>query len=367
MKKENTLIPRDISWLSFNARVLQEANDLTVPLIQRIHFLGIFSNNMDEFFRVRVAALRRMVELKGKNTNFHFEINPQKILDEIQQIVLHQQNEFDRIWNSIQRDMAKENVFLVDETNLTPVQQDFVRKYFEKEVESNIIPLLIENIPTFPYLREKSLYLGVVMSKSDAAYSQKFAIIEVPSRTVGRFKELPTEDPNVHQIILLEDVIKYNLPHIFSYFGFDRFDAHVFKVTKDAEFDIDNDISTSLVQKIEKGIKSRRKGKTVRFVYDKAMNPILLEYILTRLNVSRKDNIIPGGTIHNFRHFMEFPDVFPHSETSIIQPSFVHPKLAGRLRVTDIILKDDVLLSFPYHSFVSIIDLLREAAINAIS
>lgn len=363
MKKENTLIPRDISWLSFNARVLQEANDLTVPLIQRIHFLGIFSNNMDEFFRVRVAALRRMVELKGKNTNFHFEINPQKILDEIQQIVLHQQNEFDRIWNSIQRDMAKENVFLVDETNLTPVQQDFVRKYFEKEVESNIIPLLIENIPTFPYLREKSLYLGVVMSKSDAAYSQKFAIIEVPSRTVGRFKELPTEDPNVHQIILLEDVIKYNLPHIFSYFGFDRFDAHVFKVTKDAEFDIDNDISTSLVQKIEKGIKSRRKGKTVRFVYDKAMNPILLEYILTRLNVSRKDNIIPGGTIHNFRHFMEF-HVFPHSETSIIQPSFVHPKLAGRLRVTDIILKDDVLLSFPYHSFVSIIDLLREAAMD---
>ena len=364
MKSENPLIPRDISWLSFNARVLQEANDSTVPLIQRIHFLGIFSNNMDEFFRVRVAALRRMVELKGKKTNFHFEINPQVILDEIQQIVLHQQNEFDRIWNNIQKDMAKENVYLIDDTHLTSKQKDFVRQYFEKEVESNIIPLLIENIPTFPYLREKSLYLGVVMSKSDSAYSQKFAIIEVPSRIVGRFKELPTEDPNIHQIILLEDVIKFNLPHIFSYFGFDHFDAHVFKVTKDAEFDIDNDISTTLVQKIEKGLKNRRKGKTVRFVYDKAMKPVLLEYLLNRLVVNRKDTLIPGGNIHNFRHFMDFPDVFPPSDKSIIQPSFVHPRFKDRLRVTDVILKDDVLLSFPYHSFVSIIDLLREAAMD---
>ncbi|WP_447641607.1 MULTISPECIES: polyphosphate kinase 1 [Chitinophagaceae] len=364
MKKENALIPRDISWLSFNARVLQEANDHTVPLIQRIHFLGIFSNNMDEFFRVRVAALRRMVELKGKKTNFHFEVNPQIILDQIQQIVLHQQNEFDRIWDIVQKDMAKEGVFLVDDTHLTTKQQAFVRQYFEREVESNIIPLLVENIPTFPYLREKSLYLGVVMSKSDAAYSQKFAIIEVPSRIVGRFKELPTEDPNTHQIILLEDIIKFNLPHIFSYFGFDRFDAHVFKITKDAEFDIDNDISTSLVQKIEKGLKNRRKGKTVRFVYDKAMNPILLEYIFTRLNVSRKDNIIPGGTIHNFRHFMDFPDVFPESDKSIVHPSFIHPKFKDKLRVTDVVLKEDVLLSFPYHSFVSVIDLLREAAMD---
>jgi len=364
MKRENALIPRDISWLSFNGRVLQEANDHTVPLIQRIHFLGIFSNNLDEFFRVRVAALRRMVELKGKKTNFHFEINPQVILDEIQQIVLHQQNEFDRIWNSVQKDMAKENVFLVDDEHLTPTQQDFVRNYFEKEVESNIIPLLIENIPTFPYLREKSLYLGVVMSKSDSPYSQKFAIIEVPSRIVGRFKELPTDDPNKHQIILLEDIIRFNLPHIFSYFGFDRFDAHVFKVTKDAEFDIDNDIATTLVQKIEKGLKSRRKGKTVRFVYDKAMNPILLEYLLTRLDVSRKDSVIPGGTIHNFRHFMDFPDVFAPSDKSIVQRSFVHPKFKDKLRVTDVVLKEDVLLSFPYHSFVSVIDLLREAAMD---
>lgn len=365
MKKENALIPRDISWLSFNARVLQEADDSTVPLIQRIHFLGIFSNNMDEFFRVRVAALKRMVELKGKKANFHFEVNPQVILDEIQQIVLHQQNEFDRIWNSIQKDMAKEKVFLVDDTHLTPNQKDFVRRYFEKEVESNIIPLLIENIPTFPYLREKSLYLGVVMSKSDAAYSQKFAIIEVPSRIVGRFKELPTDETDdIHQIILLEDVIKYNLPHIFSYFGFDHFDAHVFKVTKDAEFDIDNDISTTLVQKIEKGLKNRRKGKTVRFVYDKAMKPVLLEYLLNRLEVNRKDAIIPGGTIHNFRHFMDFPDVFAPSEESIVQASFIHPKFKDRLRVTDVILKEDVLLSFPNHSFVSIIDLLREAAMD---
>lgn len=357
-------IPRDISWLSFNARVLQEANDPTVPLIQRIHFLGIFSNNTDEFFRVRVAALRRMVDLKGKKVNFHFEEDPQKILDEIQLIVLRQQNEFNRIWESVEKEMASQNVYIVNNHQLNEEQKKFVRKYFDEDVESNIIPLLIENIPTFPYLREKSLYLGVVLSMKDSAYSQKYSIIEVPSRILGRFKELPPSAPGRHEIILLEDVIKFNLPVIFSYFEFNQFDAHVFKISKDAEFDIDNDLSTSLVQKIEKGLKSRRQGKTVRFVYDKEMDAGLLEYLLSRMNINRKGNIIPGGHIHNFRHFMDFPNVFPKSENSIVQKPIIHPDFQNSNRVTDIVLRKDVMLSLPYHSFVSVIDLLREAAMD---
>ena len=353
------IIARDISWLSFNGRVLQEANDISVPLISRIRFLGIFSNNLDEFFRVRVATLRRMLAVGKKN--MHLEEDPQQILDDIQLIVLKQQGEFHRIWEEIVDELNKEKIFFLTETELDPQQQDFVKKYFEEEVRSNVIPLLIESIPQFPYLREKSLYLGVVMKKQDTAYDQKYALIEVPTKTSGRFVLLPSR-AGERNIILLEDVIRFNLPEIFSYFGYDTFTSHIFKVSKDAELDIDSDISTSLIQKIEKGIKNRRKGKTVRFVYDKEMDAGLLEYLIRKLNLSRKDNIIPGGRIHNFRHFMDFPDVF--GKKSVRRSSLPHPALIGTLRVTDIVLKKDVMLSFPYHSFSPVIDLLREAAID---
>jgi len=270
------LIPRDISWLSFNARVLQEANDHTVPLRERIRFLGIFSNNLDEFFRVRVATLRRMVELAGKKTNFHLESEPQEILDQIQLIVLQQQNEFSRIWENIFQEMTHQKVFLLTETQLNEQQQKFVKKFFEEQVRSNIIPLMIETLPALPYLRDKSIYLGVVMQKSESAYQQKYALIEVPGSYIGRFIELSSKKGE-HHIILLEDVIRFNLPYIFSYFGYDNYKAHVFKVTKDAELDIDYDIAIPLIQKIEKGLKNRRKGKPVRFVYDKEMDDGILE------------------------------------------------------------------------------------------
>ncbi|MDB5249080.1 MAG: ppk1 [Segetibacter sp.] len=356
---KHKIIPRDLSWLSFNARVLQEANDPAVPLKARIRFLGIFSNNLDEFFRVRVATLKRMTSLGIKN--MHMEENPLKILDDIQTVVLQQQNEFHRIWEGILEEMANEKIFIVNEQQLDSEQQHFVKKYFEEEVRSNVIPLLVESIPQFPYLREKSIYLGVVMRKKDSAYDQKYALIEIPTRSVGRFILLPSVTGEQY-IILLEDVIRFNLPSIFSYFGFDHFDSHVFKVTKDAEIDIDNDISTSLIQKIEKGIKNRRKGKTVRFVYDKEMDAGLLEYLIRKLNLSRKDNIIPGGRIHNFRHFMSFPDVW--SSKSTRRNSIMHPSFSHILRVTDVILEKDVMLHFPYHSFNAIIDLLRESAMD---
>ncbi len=355
------LIPRDISWLSFNARVLQEAGDASVPLRERIRFLGIHSNNMDEFFRVRVETLKRMIELGGKKGNMHLEENPAEIVEQIQTIVLDQQNEFNRIWQGILKEMEEQGIFLVDEKKLNSQQQQFVKTFFEEQVRSNTIPLMIESLPKLPYLREKSIYLGVVMRREDTAYQQKYALIEVPSRTVGRFVQLPSPD-GYHNIILLEDVIRFNLKYIFSYSNYTKFESYIFKVTKDAELDIDNDISTSFVQKIQKGIKNRRIGKPTRFVYDKEMDAGLLEYLMRKLNLSRKDNIIPGGRIHNFRHFMDFPDVF--KQKKIRRSSFIHPLLKEAIRVTDVILKEDVLLHFPYHSFDSVIDLLREAAID---
>src|SRR5687768_10555660 len=180
-------IARDISWLSFNARVLQEAADPTVPLRERVRFLGIFSNNMDEFFRVRVATLKRMTEVGSKIKNMHLEQSPGRILDEIQQIVLEQQAEFSRIWDVVHKELEKEKIFLVTEKNLNKDQQKFVLTFFEEEVRSNTIPIMVESIPHFPYLREKSIYLGVVLSRRDASLKRKYAIIEVPTKANGRF------------------------------------------------------------------------------------------------------------------------------------------------------------------------------------
>jgi polyphosphate kinase len=212
-----------------------------------------------------------------------------------------------------------------------------------------------------PYLRDKSIYLGVVMRKKDDAYQQKYSLIEIPVTAVARFILMPSPKGEQH-IILLEDVIRFNLPNIFSYFGFDYFDANVFKITKDAEIDLDQDVSTTFVEKIEKGLKNRRKGKPVRFVYDKDMDAGLLEYLIRKLSLNNKSNIIPGGRIHNFRHFMDFPDVF--TEQSSRNKPFTHPDLSGAIRVTDVMLKKDVMLHFPYHSYDSVIDLLREAAMD---
>ena len=301
------VIVRDISWLSFNARVLQEANDPNVPLRDRVRFLGIFSNNLDEFFRVRVATLKRMVMLGDKiQHKIHLEKNPQHILEQIQQIVLQQQNEFNRIWKQVQLDLKKENVFLVTETKLNTEQKKFVETFFDEEVRQEVIPLMIESNPQTPYLRERSLYLAVAMSSTTNAYKQKYALIEVPAKNKRRFVKLPSP-PGQHHIILMEDIIRYCLPKLFSFMGFNEYSAHIVKVTKDAEIDLDSDVSTSLIQKIEKGVKNRRKGKAVRFIYDKEIDAGLLEYLIRRLSLSRRDNIIPGGRIHNFRHFMDFP------------------------------------------------------------
>jgi len=354
-------IYRDISWLSFNSRVLQEAADETVPLRERIRFLGIFSNNLDEFFRVRVATLKRMIEL-GNKARMHLEVSPGAILEDIQEKVLEQQKEFDRIWNEILRELKKQKIFLINEKQINREQQKFILNYFDDEVRSHIVPLMIESIPDFPVLNDKSIYLACKLSKKDKSIPQKFALVSIPTRRLPRFLILPSRQ-NEHHIILLEDVIRFCLPKIFSFFGYDSFSAHIIKVTRDAEIDIDSDISTSLIQKIEKGIRNRKKGKPVRFVFDKDIDPSLLTYLVRRLGLVQKDNLIPGGRIHNFKDFIDFPEsVF--SQKNPRKRPFAHPALKNTNRVTDTILKKDVLLTLPYHSFDSLIDLIREAAID---
>ncbi|MBS1549511.1 MAG: polyphosphate kinase 1 [Bacteroidetes bacterium] len=355
--------PRDITWLAFNERVLQEAMDKTVPLHQRIRFLGIFSNNLDEFFRVRVAGLKRAMDFKDKFINNSFYAPPSKILTQINDLVIRHQKNFDKTWKEIQKEMSDQKVYIKTIKTLNSEQKKEVIAYFDEVVESNTIPIILhENIP-MPYLRDKSLYLGIAMRKKEFQYLSQFAIIEIPSRFVGRF-HIISGDGEEKNIILLEEIIKLCLPHIFSYFGYDEFHAHAFKITKDAEFDLDNDIRTTLADKIEKALKTRRKGKPTRFVFDKDMDPALLEFLIRKLNLTKKDSIIPGGKIHNFKHFMDFPNVFAPVPKSQKRAQCNHPDLQNGERISDVILKKDLLFTFPYHPFHPVIDLLRESAMD---
>ncbi|NDD16480.1 MAG: polyphosphate kinase 1, partial [Chitinophagia bacterium] len=276
-------------------------------------------------------------------------------------VVLKQQSEFNRIWNNINKELIKRKVFIINERKLNLSQKIFVRNYFDDVVRPYIIPLMIEKLPELPYLRDKSLYLAIVMRSRQNAYHEKFALIEIPSRSIGRFVILPSSK-GTKAIILLEDIIKFNLPIIFSHFKFNHFDAHVFKITKDAEIDLDQEVGLNFVEKISKGVKNRRKGKPVRFVYDKDMNAELLDYLIQKLHLTRKSSIIPGGHIHNFRHFMDFPDVLVEKQE---RPSpFPHPAFRNKTQVSEVILKKDVMLHFPYHNFDPVIDMLREAAMD---
>jgi polyphosphate kinase len=353
------IIVRDISWLAFNGRVLQEAGDETVPLRERIRFLGIFSSNMDEFFRVRVATLRRMIEV-GNKANMHLEETPEKILEEINVTVTNQQNQFNRTWLNILAELKNEKIFLVTEKQLNREQQKFVLSYFNESVRSNIVPLMIESIQAFPTLNDKSIYLACKLSVKDGSIPQKFALVSVPSR-LPRFIILPSAAEG-NYIILLEDIIRFCLPNIFAYFNYDTFSSNIIKVTRDAEIDIDNDVSTSFIQKIEKGLKNRKKGKPVRFIFDKDIDSQLLNYLIKRLGLSNKDNIQSSGRIHNFKDFINFPDSVFERKNPRKKP-FIHPLLHNANSVTNVILEQDVLLNFPYHSFDSLIDLLIEAAI----
>jgi polyphosphate kinase len=360
-KKKDAPIIRDLSWLAFNDRVMQEAKDTSVHIYDRLRFLGIFSNNQDEFFRVRVATLNKMVRF-GKSAKVHLEQNPEKILQAIQEKVLEQQSDFDRTYAGIIRELARNNIFIKNEKQLTAKQEHYIKSYFEEKVRTQIVPLMIESIPQLPFLHDKAIYLACVLGSNENPMMQRYALIEIPVKNLPRFVLLPSEK-DTRDIILLEDIIRWNLPNLFAAFGFNRFLGYIIKVTRDAEFELDYDVNKNLIHELEKGIKDRKKGKATRFVYDRNIDPGLLDYITKRLNLSKKDNLIPGGRIHNFKDFMDFPpSVF--KDLNPRQKPFVHPALVQPCRIMDVLSKKDVMLHFPYHSFDSIIDLLREAAID---
>lgn len=361
LKSTKHTIVRDLSWLAFNARVLQEAKDVTNHIYERLRFLGIFSNNLDEFFRIRVAALNRMIVL-GKAAKMHLEANPEKILKKIQQTVIIHQEEFDVTYEEIIEELKQKKVFIKNEKQLSRTQKEYITRLFDEKVRTQIIPLMIETMPQMPLLHDKSIYLACVLGNTKESMLHRYALIEVPTRVLPRFIILPSE-PGQTDIILLEDIIRFNLSSLFAPFGFNRFMGYIIKVTRDAELEIDNDVNTNILTQLEKGLKNRKRGRATRFVYDRDIDPFLLNFLVKRLGLTKKDNLIAGGRIHNFKDFIDFPSSIFTDLKPRPQP-FVHPLLKQPCRIMEVLEKKDVMLHLPYHSFDSIIDLLREAAID---
>ncbi len=360
--KNKTIINRELSWLSFNERVLQEAEDKSVPLSERIKFLGIFSNNQDEFFKVRVASIKRMIESNVRSPKVLGE-NPAKVLNKIKDTVIKLQHKFEAIYSEVLQELEKENIFIIDEKQLNPEQAEFVKAYFDDKVRPDLSPIMLQNLENFPFLQDKSIYLATKLSKSQSKKKFEYALIEIPTIVLPRFLVLPKAGDKKF-VILLDDVIRYNLKDVFDIFDYDVFEAYTIKLTRDAELDIDNDLSKSFLEKIQKGVSRRKKGQPVRFVYDQEMPPDLLNYLKEALDFDQLDSMIPGGRYHNFKDFMNFPNVGGQAlEFTAMHPSN-HPDLIHQRSILKAIRKNDILLHYPYQKFSTFINLLREAAID---
>ncbi|MBN2480308.1 MAG: polyphosphate kinase 1 [Bacteroidales bacterium] len=362
MKEELKLIHREISWLSFNERVLQEAQDPEVPLLERIRFLGIFSNNLDEFFKVRVATIKRIIDFQPGYKRIEGE-KPKKLMNMIQKKVIQLQNKFEYTYHHILGELEKKGIFLINELMLNPFQVKFVKRYFKEHVFPVLSPIILSNVDAFPYLRDKSIYLAIILRSSEPGVKTDYALIEVPTDILPRFIVLPSENEKKF-IILLEDVIRYNLDQVFALLGFDQYDSWIIKLTRDAELDMDNDISKSLLELISSGIDNRKTGQPVRFVFDNSIAKDLLDYIVRKLNLDEDNNLIPGGRHHNFKDFMNFPRL---DEDELLYRRDVplgHPRIKANKSIIDTIARQDIMLHVPYHDFNIFVRLLQEASID---
>jgi len=361
-KNKVVLINRELSWLAFNERVLQEAEDETVPLIERIKFLGIYSNNRDEFFRVRVATLKRVVKHQKKATEVIGE-DPQRLLDKIQKIVVEQQNKFEFTYQVILKELDRNNISIINEKQLNSRQKIFVADYFRERVMPTLFPIMLDNVAPFPYMRDRSGYLIIKLTNKNPRKKNIYALLEIPTDSLSRFVVLPKEKER-NFIILLDDVIRFNLDHVFSNFEYDYIEAFNIKLTRDAEIDIDNDLSKSFVEKISKGLKERKKGLPVRLVYDSTISPDLLDFIMKKIKFKKDDHPIPGGRYHNFKDFISFPNVGSPDLSYKKMVPLKHPDLKDQPTLFKIIKRKDILITYPYQSFDHLIDLLREASID---
>jgi polyphosphate kinase len=360
-KAINKFVNRELSWLEFNGRVLQEAADETTPLIERIKFLGIFSNNLDEFFRVRVATLNRLIDFNKRGTD-NLSINPRRTIKEINRIDAEQQKEFARIFRKLVRELAAEGIHIINENDLSTDHGAYITRFFNENVRSQLFPIMLGNLKSAS-LVDKSIYLAIKLSKKGHSDDEQFAVIRVPSGPLSRFVILPPSG-NQQYIILLDDVIRYCLGEVFSIFGYDSFQAYTFKFTRDAELDIDNDVSKSFLEIMTESLKQRKLGAPVRFIYDKNMPGKLLTMLKQKLDINESDTMTKSGRYHNFKDFMSFPSI---GRTDLLFAPSVpleHRRLPKNESILRVMRDRDIMLHYPYQSFGYIIDLLREASID---
>ncbi len=375
MKPTNIYKNRDLSWLDFNARVLQEAADTSVPLIERLRFLGIFSNNLDEFFKVRYAAIRR-VSMAGKSGRSEFGgYKAKDLLEEITKIVIAQQSLSLNILKEIEKELASENIFIIREHEVTPSQGEYIKSFFLNTVSPALVTIMLDELKEFPQLGDRAAYLAVKMELNEEAETNpinrllrkpknklRYAMVEIP-KTVKRFVELPAEGEKKF-IIILDDLIRYCLHNIFSIFDYKSISAHMIKITRDAQLDMDTDLSKSFLKKISDSVKDRRDGEPVRFVYDKKIDKDTLSFLMQKMGIESTDSIIPGGRYHNRRDYMSFPDLGRQDLLYKKYPQLPIRGLSLEGTLFDKIAEKDYLQFAPYHTFAYIVRLLREAALD---
>ena len=356
--KRIPLINREISWLYFNDRVLQEAADPTVPLIERIRFLAIFSSNLDEFYRVRVATLSRLANLNEKSKEI-LGYNPKKILNQIKNIVVKQERKFNNLYeNIIIKQLAEEKIFLLNDKQLNVARGTFVKNYFREKLLATLVPIMLDSSMLLPELRDRAIYFFVKLTHNKKV---RYALIEIPDN-LSRFIVLP-ETNNLKFITLLDDVIRYNLEDIFFIFEHDSIDAYSIQLTRDAELDLDKEVSGKFIDSLSKSLQKRRKGKPMRLLYDADMPMDMLKHLVTKMGL-HGESLIPGNRYHNFKDFIAFPNV---GKPELEYPKYL-PLPVGDLSfgksLMGMIAKRDYLISTPYQSYDYVIHFLREAAID---
>lgn len=362
-------IDREKSWLAFNERVLQEAADHTVPLLDRLRFLGIFSNNLDEFFRVRYATVRRISMSKDNNKKLINGVQAKTLLQEITEIVIKQQAKSLAILQEIETELENVGIFIVDETQVNEEQKNFIHEFFIHKVSPVLVTIILNDLAEFPLVRDSYGYLAVKMVKKSAEDPVKsikkrtrYALIEIPAQ-INRFVELPAIDGKQY-IIMLDDVIRMNLDNIFSIFDYENISAHMIKITRDAELDFDSDLHKSFLEKISNSVRERRVGEVVRFVYDSKIDKDTLDFFLDKIDIEAVDSIIPGGRYHNRRDYMSFPNLGRKDLTI----GKLNPLPVSGLSIEGSIIQQikhkDFLVHTPFQSFNYVVKFLREAALD---
>lgn len=373
----NRYIDREKSWLAFNARVLQEAADPSVPLLDRLRFLGIFSNNLDEFFRVRFAAIRRLSLSGIASESLLGGVSARQLVKDITEIAIEQQTESLRILKVIETELGKEGIFMLNETEINQDQSLFVKEYFIQKVSPVLVTIILNDLAEFPLLKDTLGYLAVKLvmnaheeNKSISSFlglkkplkEVRYAVIEIP-KSINRFVVLPSND-NKQYVMMLDDLIRYNLESIFNIFDYESISAHMIKITRDAQLDIDSDLSKSFVEQISESVRDRRIGEPVRFVYDQSIDKDTLKFFLEKMNIDSRESIIPGGRYHNRRDYMDFPNLGRFDLLYQQRTPLPIKDLSLEGSILQKINKKDYLVHAPYQTFAYVVKFLREAALD---